>query len=93
VNGNQPNQKFVVTYTDGTTDVFTQSLSDWLTPHGYAGESVAVNMAYGDLSNGTLAKGAFHVYGYSLSLRRGKTVRSITLPDNGNVKILAMSLV
>jgi disulfide oxidoreductase YuzD len=28
VNGNQPNQKFVVTYTDGTTDTFTQGISD-----------------------------------------------------------------
>ena len=32
VNGSQLNQNFVVTYTDGTTDTFTQSLSDWFTP-------------------------------------------------------------
>jgi len=29
----------------------------------------------------------------SLSLRAGKTVKSITLPNNGKVKILAVSLV
>ncbi len=29
VNGNQTNQTFVVTYTDGTTSTVTQSLSDW----------------------------------------------------------------
>src|SRR5271166_2838595 len=39
VNGNQPNQTFIVTYTDGTTASFTQSLSDWYTPQQYAGET------------------------------------------------------
>src|SRR5262249_20245644 len=39
VRGNQANQKFVVTYTDGTTSSFVQSLSDWHTPQSYAGES------------------------------------------------------
>jgi hypothetical protein len=34
----------------------------------------------------------FHVYGYSLSLRAGKTVRSIKLPNNSKVKVLAISL-
>ncbi len=29
VNGRQLDQPFVVTYTDGTTSRFTQSLSDW----------------------------------------------------------------
>ena len=31
VNGNQANQTFIVTYTDGTTSSFTQSVSDWFT--------------------------------------------------------------
>ena len=39
VNGNQPNQIFVVTYSDGSTTTFTQSVSDWATPQKYAGES------------------------------------------------------
>ena len=43
--------------------------------------------------NGTRDNRTFHVYGYSLRLLPGKTVSSITLPSNGNVKILAMSLV
>src|ERR1019366_8229138 len=29
INGNQANQKFTVTYSDGTTATFTQSISDW----------------------------------------------------------------
>jgi hypothetical protein len=93
VNGNQPNQTFVVTYTDGTTDTFTQGVSDWYTPQDYGDESDALDMAYRDRSDGTKDGRAFHVYGYSLRLRPGKTVRSITLPNNAAVKILAVSLV
>ena len=39
VNGSQANQTFTVTYTDGTTATFIQSISDWAIPQGYAGES------------------------------------------------------
>jgi hypothetical protein len=92
VNGNQPNQTFVVTYTDGTTDTFVRGISDWFTPRGYAGESDAVDLAYRDLAGGTRDNRGFHVYGYSLSLRAGKTVQSIRLPNSANVMLLAMSL-
>jgi hypothetical protein len=92
VNGNQPNQTFTVTYTDGTTATFTQGISDWFTPQNFAGESDAVDMAYRDLSNGTKDNRTFHVYGYSFALNPAKTVKSITLPNNGNVKILAVTL-
>ena len=38
--GSQTNQRFVVTYTDGTTTTITQSLSDWWgPPQNYTGES------------------------------------------------------
>jgi hypothetical protein len=93
VDGSQPNQTFVVTYTDGTTDTFTQGVSDWNAPQIYSGESDAVDMAYRDESNGTIQYSAFHLYGYSLSLRPGKLAQSITLPSNGSVKIVAISLV
>ncbi|MCU1312423.1 MAG: hypothetical protein JWM54_180, partial [Acidobacteriaceae bacterium] len=39
---NQLSQVFTVTYTDGTTTAFTQSLSDWFTPQNYPGEAVAL---------------------------------------------------
>jgi hypothetical protein len=82
----------VVTYTDGTTDTFTQGISDWYSPQNYSGESDALVMGYRDLSGGSRDSRTFHVYGYSLSLNPGKTVKSITLPNNGKLKILAMSL-
>jgi hypothetical protein len=92
VNGNQTNQTFVVNYSDGTSDTFSQSLSDWHTPQGYAGESIASQMAYRDVSNGTTHNGPYYLYLYSFSLDPTKTVSSITLPNDGNVVILAMDL-
>jgi hypothetical protein len=92
VDGNQPSQTFVVTYVDGTTDTFTQGVSDWFTPRNYAGESDAVDLAYRDLSNGTKDNRTFHVYGYRFALNPAKTVKSIRLPNNGKVKILAVTL-
>jgi len=93
VNGNQRNQTFTVTYADGTTATFTQSISDWYTPQNYAGESIAVTMNYRDVSNGTKDNRTFYVYGYSFELNATKTITSITLPNQDNVKILAINLV
>jgi hypothetical protein len=93
VNGNQPNQTFVVHYTDGTSTTITQSLSDWYTPQCYAGESVALTMPYRNQSNGREGCGRFDLYQYTLTLNASKTVASITLPNNKNVEVLAISLV
>jgi hypothetical protein len=93
VNGNQVSQRFTVTYTDGTTSTFTQSLSDWCTPQSYAGESNAILMAYRDNSNGTRDTRPMTLYGYTFTVSSGKTVKSVALPSNRNVVVLAMNLV
>jgi hypothetical protein len=93
VNGNQANQSFKVTYTDGTTQTFTQSISDGLTPQNYAGESKAVTMAYRDASNGTKDNRTFYVYGYTIVLNSAKQVQSITLPSDANVEVLAIDAI
>jgi len=36
--------------------------------------------------------GPFYLYGYSFSLNNSKTVTSITLPGNANVKVFALTL-
>jgi len=92
VNGNQPNQSFVITYTDGTTTTVTQSLSDWYTPQNYAGESIASTMAYRLTSTGAKDARTFYLYGYSLAINSSKTVKSITLPKTRNVVVLAIDL-
>lgn len=93
VDGSQSAQTFTVTYSDDSTAVIKQSLSDWASPQNYAGESVVFGMAYRDESNGTLdTNTAVNVYGYSLTLNQTKTVKSITLPDDSDVEILAMAI-
>ena len=92
VNGSQISQKFTVTYTDGTTATFTQSLSDWCTPQGYTGESNAIPMPYRDFSNGARDTRTVMLYGYTFNLTNTKTVKSVTLPSNRNVVVLAMNL-
>jgi hypothetical protein len=91
-NGNQTAQRFVVTYTDGTTSAFVQNLSDWFTPQSYAGETKVLSMPYRDTSNGVRDNRTFLLYGYSFSLNAAKKVSSITLPANRDVVVLAISL-
>lgn len=93
ISGNQTSQSFVVTYTDGTTSTFTQSLSDWYTPQSYTGETKVLAMAYRDKYDGTKQSQTFNLYGYSFSLTNTKTVSSIKLPSNSNVRVLALTLV
>jgi poly(hydroxyalkanoate) depolymerase family esterase len=92
VNGPQPGQTFVVNYTDGTSDTFTQDLSDWQHPRGYAGESVVVATGYSNSADGSSPEVPSYLYQYSFTLNKHKTISSITLPGNGNVMVLAMNL-
>ncbi len=71
------NQKFVVTYTDGSTTSITQSLSDWFSPQNYAGESQASKMAYRLTASGATQNGPFYLYGYSFAINSSKTVKSL----------------
>ena len=93
VNGSQPNQTFIVTYTDGTTATFTQSLSDWAIPQSYPGETTVRTSYYRDLADGTTQAGMYNIYEYSFTLNSAKTVSSITLPNNRNVEVVAATLI
>jgi hypothetical protein len=92
VQGNHVKQAFVVTYTDGTSDTFTQSMSDWLTPQNYAGESIAMTMPYRVRVQGNL-NGSVYVYGYSFAVNSAKTVKTVTTPTNRDIVLLAIDLV
>ena len=87
-----PSLPFTVTYTDGTTATFNQSISSWTSPQNYPGESQAVAMAYADLADGTASVQSYLIYGYSFTLDSTRSVASITLPNQPNVNILAMDL-
>jgi serine/threonine protein kinase len=93
VNGDQESQVFDVTYADGTSSSFTQSVSDWYTPEKFPGESDALLLPYRLTGAGDRDNREFHVYGYSFSLDEKKAVRTFTLPQNPHVVVLAMTLV
>jgi hypothetical protein len=92
VQGNQVSQTFTVTYTDGTSSKFVQSLSDWFTPQKYPHESEGVAMAYRNFDNGTKDQRTFNLYEYRFVLNKAKTVQSITLPNNAHVVVLSATL-
>ena len=90
VNGNRANQVFTVTYSDGTSTSFTQSMSDWFTPQSYTGESQVLAMAYRLNSSGAEDNRTFYLYGYSFALNSAKTAVSLKLPASRNVMVLAV---
>jgi serine/threonine protein kinase len=93
VNGDQESQLFTVTYADGTSSSFTQSVSDWYTPENFQGESEAAVVPYRLTGYGDRDNRVFYLYGYSFSLNDKKTVESFTLPPNPHVLVLAVTLV
>ncbi len=92
VQGNQTAQTFIVTYTDNSTTMFTQSFSDWASPQSYSGENTVITMPYRNLNSGSSQALNVTVDGYVFMLNETKTVKSITLPNNSNVVILSMML-
>jgi len=92
IDGGQTAQTFTVTYTDNSTATFTQSFSDWANPQAYPGEFSVVTMPYRNVNSGGQQTLNVAVNGYVITLDQTKTVQSITLPNNGNVIILALAL-
>ncbi len=90
VNGNQLNQPFVVTYSDGTTMTYTQSLSDWRTPQSYSGETYMA-LSYRITPTGAQQLGGWFFYAYQITLDPTKVATSLKLPNNRNVILLAIN--
>ncbi|BDI28224.1 hypothetical protein CCAX7_002750 [Capsulimonas corticalis] len=91
-NGSQASKTFTVTYTDNSTTTITQGVSDWYAPQSYTGESVAMVQAYRNASNGAQDNNQGNLYGYSFAITSSKTVKSVTLPNDGNIKVIALTL-
>ena len=93
VNGSQSSQPFTVTYTDNSTSTFSQGISDWAFGQNYAGESTVVTLPYRNYGGGSKdLNTTASIYGYSFTLNQTKTVKSVTLPSNSSVVVLAMAL-
>ncbi|MBV8267003.1 MAG: hypothetical protein JO252_11800, partial [Planctomycetaceae bacterium] len=85
---------FIVHYTDGTTDSFTQAFSDWRGGYTGAGttapgESIAVTMTHFNTASGRVNQ-TVYLYGYSFPLDPRKTVSYMEVPNNNDIKILAI---
>ena len=92
VQGDQTDQPVTITYTDGSTQTYKQSFSDWSSLSRYNNESLAIQTAYRDYNDGSQDQQAFNVYLYTLPLETSKTVKSLTLPNNRYVLVLAATL-
>lgn len=92
VDGNQMGQNFTVTYADGSTQTLSQNFSDWYDPRSFPGESRAVKTEYRLMANGARDPRPFFIYSYGFALDSQKAVKSLTLPDNPNVKLMAITL-
>lgn len=89
VNGSQSSQSFTVHYTDGSSQSFIQSMSDWGSPQNYPGEWIVSTMNHRDSSNGSTQSVATYLYQYSFPLDDTRLVSGITLPNNPNVIVMA----
>jgi hypothetical protein len=92
VNGSQPGQSFIVTYSDATTATYSQGVSDWASPQGYFGETKAIYVSHRAQSDGSDNVGTFYLYGYNFTLSNSKMIQSVKLPNNNNVIVSAISL-
>lgn len=91
-NGSQQNQQITLTFTDGTTDGWTQSFSDWTGPQNYAKEAIIQKQPNRVNQVGNVHSETNYVYGYAYKIPAGKTIASIKLPNNANVGILGMTM-
>jgi hypothetical protein len=85
----------VITYTDGTTQAFTLTLSDWTLDGGTvppsAGNSVVTTMTYRNKPSGQQLR-TVDIFYVEFPLTTGKTVASVTLPsstDKGQLHVFA----
>lgn len=92
VDGGQREQQLVVEYTDGTKSAVVQNFSDWFEPSEFPGETVAIKTDYRNLADGKRDPRPFYVYAYGIPLDKAKTLKGITLPNNPNIRLLAISI-
>jgi len=80
VNGHH-NGKVTASYTDGSSNVFSQGFSDWCSFGGNQYESIAVGGFNRLNSDGTLNGASCNLYAYTYPLDFTKTLAGITLTD------------
>ena len=80
-------------YADGTTQSVTLSFADWYANAPTSGTEIAITATgWNTPNNNTLGNHAVSIYYSAIGLQVGKTVQSITLPNNGNLHIFAATI-
>ena len=92
VNGGKPNQTITLNYTDGTSEDWTQSFSDWCTPDYNPNEGIISTQSYRDTAAGLRDYTTNYIYGYSHPIAQGKTLESVTLADNPDVILVGLAM-
>ena len=91
-NGNQTGN-FVVTYEDGSTISKSLTISDWCSTSPTSSEKVVLSIDH-RISNSQGSVGpAVKIFATSISIDNTKKVKSITLPNNGNIKLFGLTLI
>ena len=89
--GTQANQPFVVTYADGSSATASLSMSDWTSESLQPSERYAVGLPF-RWSTSAKEYGNFHLFHYVIPVDDSKAFRTLRLPSNGAVKVLAATL-
>lgn len=87
-NGNQK-ATIVVNYTDGTSTTQDLNVSDWCNPQ--ANENIVLKQDYRHTPDGNQLINTY-IYMYKIDLDYTKNIKEIVLPNNGNLKVFALSL-
>ena len=85
-------QAFTITYTDGTSATGSWQMSSWTQSSNYGGETIVSTTPYWNTGSGGRTTGNAYLYGYQIPIDGTKVVQSLTLPNNRNIVIVAMSL-
>jgi hypothetical protein len=72
-----------ITYTDGSTQQFNLTFSDWWANTAPPGGDIVATVPYINTQTGQLNQGGVSVYYVGIPLQQGKTVKSVTLPNLG----------
>jgi beta-glucosidase len=81
-----------VNYTDGTSSTATLSFADWYADSAASGGTVVATVPWNDAPGSTLGAHQVSVYSATVPLAAGKTVASVTLPENFNMHIFAIAV-
>jgi beta-glucosidase len=82
-----------VTYTDGTTSTGTITMSDWYSNAAVTGDEVVATTPHWNIPAGSTLdpNHKVSVYYSAVPLSAGKTVAAVTLPNNTNLHVFALT--